>query len=87
MISVPIIEAMIVAKNTAPHSIPDSLSSVGLTTMIYAIAKNVVTPPIISLPTVVLFCLSLKIFPITLAFLFRFDRAVGFLDIVKRLAR
>ena len=54
--------AMIVARKTAPHSIPVADSTDGLTEMIYAIAKKVVMPAVISVDTVVLFSFSLKNF-------------------------
>ena len=69
--NVPIIAEIMVARKTAPHSMPAWLNKPGFTTMIYAIAKNVVKPAITSFPTVVPFCLSLNRPPIKkLTFLF-----------------
>ena len=62
MISVPMMEAMMVARNTAPHSIPVWLRMLGFTAMIYAIVKKVVRPAMISVETVVPLSLSLKNF-------------------------
>ena len=55
---------MIVATNTPPKSIPvPSVDKIaGLTTMIYAIVKNVAKPATISVLTEVLLLLSLNIF-------------------------
>ena len=58
MTRVPITAAMMVARKTAPHSIPDWLSRVGLTAMMYAIAKKVVRPATTSRPAVVPFAFS-----------------------------
>ena len=55
MTRVPTTAEIMVAKNTAPHSIPDLLNRVGLMATIYAMAKKVVRPAMTSLPTVVLF--------------------------------
>ena len=62
MIIVPKKDANAVASNTAVESIPAAESIDGLTARIYAIVINVVTPPITSLRTVVLFSFSLKNF-------------------------
>ena len=70
MISVPMIEAMIVARKTAPHSIPDWLSTLGFTAIIYAMVKKVVSPAITSVETFVPFSSSLKNFSIVFPFLF-----------------
>lgn len=45
---VPITEAMIVAMKTPVLDIPVALSIAGLTKIMYAIVKNVVTPAVIS---------------------------------------
>ena len=49
-----------VAKKTACVGIPATLKMLGLTNKIYDIAKNVVSPAIISVETVVLCSFSLK---------------------------
>ena len=51
-----------VATITAPKSIPAIWSTAGWTKMMYAMATNVVTPPMTSVLTSVLFPESLKSF-------------------------
>ncbi len=55
IINVPITAAIIVAVNTAPNAMPvPSVESIaGLTTVMYAIVRNVATPAMISVLTVV----------------------------------
>ena len=59
-ISVVKIEERAVAVNTAPQSIPVTLSMLGLTTRIYAIVKNVVSPASSSVEMLVSISFSLK---------------------------
>ena len=60
-------EAMIVARKTAPDGIPVSERMAGFTKMIYAIAKKVVRPAMISVLGVVPYFLRLKSFSIELS--------------------
>ena len=53
-----------VAVNTLPQAIPEAERISGFTARMYAIARNVVTPATISLPTVVPRALSLNNFSI-----------------------
>lgn len=62
MHAVPMKDAMAVAVNTAPASMPAALRIVGLTMRIYAIVINVVRPARISVLSVVLFSFSLNNF-------------------------
>ena len=61
------IAAMMVARNTPPHGMPVWLRIWGLTTMMYAMAKNVVRPARISVETVVPFSFKWKNFSIVLS--------------------
>lgn len=61
MTSVPTTAEMMVARNTAPHSIPAWLRIDGLTAIMYAIVKKVVSPAMISFGTVEPFALILNI--------------------------
>ena len=82
MTNIPTAEAIHVARNTPFHSAfvpsaPNPVRRFGLRAMMYAIVMNVVRPARISVLTVVLFCLSLKIFSnIFLPFLLSFFAAV-----------
>ena len=60
MTNVPMIDAMMVARKTAPHSMPDWERILGFTKRMYAMAKKVVKPAMISVRTFVPFSFSLK---------------------------
>ena len=60
MTRVPTTEAVMDARKTAPHSMPDPDRIDGATMIMYAIEKNVVRPAMTSRPRVVSFSLRRK---------------------------